>query len=248
MCAYAMWNFLRDHWKNIFSGLGTALVLGAIGFFADFVLSSNSSPPSIKLISMTKEPQDEDGARKQKINLILKNNGGTSAFLVGGIVFSDAKETIDSCIQRSFSLSEADWTYDIDIDDKESSFVGKHAIAPNEIVNFNVVVGRKTGGHELTVYRSFIRLEFDEGAPLKIGPFHLMISGPTIVMAWVQAPGPAAEEWGECQASNIRRLEQIGFDYRPFIHPNSRHYVEEFAPGIFAESSQRSFRRPRGKM
>jgi len=177
----------------------------------------------------------QHGALRQKVNVILKNNGDLTAFLLRGSLVSTDNETIRLCNELGmlFSLSETDWTYDVDISADAPSFVGRHSIAPNEVVNFNVMVGRKSGGHEPTVYRTFLRFEFDEGEELETAQFHLMISGPVVCQGGFQARGPSPEEWGRCQADNIRRLDRIGFDYRTQIHSDSRRYVEAVAPGIF---------------
>jgi hypothetical protein len=132
-----------------------------------------------------------------------------------------------------FSLAIADWTYDLDISEPCPSFVGRHSIAPNEVINFEIMVGRKEGGHEPTVYRTILYFEFDEGGELVTDPFHLMISGPVVWQGGFQAGGPSPEEWGACQADNITRLAAIGFDYRSFINEDSRKYVEAIEPGIF---------------
>jgi hypothetical protein len=104
-----------------------------------------------------------------------------------------------------YSLSRADWQYDVDIDDPEPGFIGQHSIAPTEVINFNVMVGRRSGGHELTVYQAFLRVEFDEGPSMETGPFHLDISGPTIFQAGTIFEGPTPDEWGQCTADNIKR-------------------------------------------
>jgi hypothetical protein len=200
-------------------------------------LGVRKSPPSIKLVRLTIEDDRFKGAIRQKINVIIKNNGDITAFMTKGFVIADANETICNCdqIAMRFRLSEADWTYDVDISEESSYFIGNHSIEPNEVVNFNVLIGRDFGGHEATVYRSIMRLEFDEGEELETDAFHLMISGPLVVRGGHRAKGPSPEEWGTCQADNIRRLQKIGFDYRPFIEASSRHYIEAVAPGLFDE-------------
>jgi hypothetical protein len=95
------------------------------------------------------------------------------------------------------------------------------------------LVGRKDGGHQPTIYQTILQLEFDEGEELLTEPFHLMISGPIIWEGGYQARGPSAEEWGMCQADNIKRLDRIGYNYRPMIDAPSRKYVEAVSPGIF---------------
>lgn len=136
---------------------------------------------------------------------------------------------------RHFSLSIANCTYDINMEDKESKFVGRHAIAPNEVVNFNILAGRNKGGHGLTIYRCFLRLEFDEGKPLETDHFHLPISGPTVFNGSIMSSGPTSDEWGKCMADNIRRLDKIGYDFRPQIDADSAKYIEAVAPGLLKE-------------
>ncbi|MGH3219639.1 MAG: hypothetical protein ACRDPY_13180 [Streptosporangiaceae bacterium] len=172
---------------------------------------------------------------RQKLNIIVKNNGDTTAFIQKGSLVVTGKVTIVNCneINMQYMLSHADWQYDVDIDDPTPTFIGQHSIAPAEIVNFDVMVGRRSGGHPLTVYRAFLRLEFDEGSPMETGSFHLNISGPTVWMAGTIIEGPTPEEWGRCMADNIRRLDEIGYDYRSRIHPDSAQYIEAVAPGLF---------------
>ncbi|MDB5811030.1 MAG: hypothetical protein JWN94_3152 [Betaproteobacteria bacterium] len=201
----------------------------------DAILAIAKSPPLIRLVRLEIIDDEKHGGLRQRLNIILKNNGDVTAFLLKGSLISTGNETIRLCSQigMQFSLSQADWTYDVNIDADAPSFVGRHSIAPNEVVNFNVMVGRKSGGHESTVYRCFLRFDFDEGNELQTDSFHLVISGPVVWRGGFQARGPSPEQWGSCQADNIRRLDSIGYDYRTQIQTDSRQYVEAVAPGIF---------------
>lgn len=203
----------------------------------DAILHVEKCPPEIRLVRIHIDDNHEFGTLRQRINVIIKNNGDKTAFLMKGMIMQDEAQTIRLCNQigMQFSLSRSDWIYDIDITDDEPRFVGQHSIAPNEVVNFDVMVGRKEGGHEPTVYRCHLLLEFDEGDDLKTDSFHLMISGPVVWQGGFQAQGPTPEEWGHCQADNIRRLLSIGYDFRDQIDSDSRKYVEAVAPGIFDE-------------
>ncbi|MDD7908306.1 hypothetical protein PUV47_00095 [Pseudovibrio exalbescens] len=201
----------------------------------DAILGIPKSPPNIRLVRLEIDDDQTHGTLRQKLNVILKNNGDYSAFLLRGSLICSGSATIRLCNQigMQFSLSKADWTYDVDIDSVDPSFVGHHSIEPNEVVNFNVMVARESGGHEPTVYRAHLKFDFDEGDSLETDDFHLMISGPVVWQGGFQANGPSPDEWGNCQAENVRRLREIGFDYRDHIHPESRKYVEAVAPGIF---------------
>jgi len=206
----------------------------------DVVLNILKCPPQIKLVRMEISEDTKRGALRQRINIILKNNGDLTAFLTTGTLISTGHETIRLCNQigMRFSLSLVDWTYDIDISQPTSSFVGRHSIAPNEVVNFDILVGRKEGGHEPTIYRASLRFEFDEGRALETDSFYLMISGPVVWQGGYQASGPTSEQWGRCQVDNIRRLDSIGYDYRSHIDKDSRKYVETVAPGIFDKEKE----------
>jgi hypothetical protein len=201
----------------------------------DAFLGIKKSPPNIRLVRMEIEENSDDFCTAQNINIILKNNGDTTAFILSGKLVSDASEQINICshIGMRFSLSVADWTYDVDISGDEPSFVGRHSISPNEVINFDIKVGRETGGYEPTIYRSFLKLEFDEGEPLITDHFFLKISGPTIWQGGYQARGPTPEQWGRCQADNIKRLDRIGYDFRPVIDKESRKYIDAVCPGLF---------------
>lgn len=201
----------------------------------DIVLKVEKCPPDIKLVRIQIEENREQGALRQRLNIIAKNNGDRTAFMTRGMLVSDGSETITLCNQAGmqYSLSRSDWTYDIDISETAPQFVGQHSIAPNEVVNFDVMVARKEGGHAPTVYKCRLILDFDEGNSLETEAFHLMISGPVVMQGGFQAKGPSTEEWGRCQADNILRLHKIGYDLRPDIHEGSRQYVEAVSPGIF---------------
>ena len=203
----------------------------------DAILQVNKSSPKIRLVKITIEDNDDDGGLKQDVNVILKNNGDTTAFLLNGHLVQDGKASITYCnhIGMKYSLSKSDWTYDVNIDEPNPEFIGRHSIAPNEVVNFSISIGREEG-FEWTVYRCHLRLDFDEGDALVTDKFFLKISGPTVWQGGYQAQGPTPDEWGRCQAENIRRLDRIGYDYRPSIDPDSRQYVEVVAPGIFDEA------------
>lgn len=203
----------------------------------DAILTVPKCPPKIKLVRIEINEDEAHGALRQRISVILKNNGDLTAFLTKGTLLSTGSATINLCdeIGMAFSLSMADWTYDVDITQPSSSFVGKHSIAPNEVVNFDIMVGRKEGDHEPTIYRAILQFEFDEGEALETAPFHLEISGPTVWQGGFQAQGPTPEQWGKCQADNIRRLDAIGYNYRDSIDQDSRKYVEAVSPGIFEE-------------
>ena len=205
----------------------------------DAVLKIEKSPPDIKLVRLTIEEDEEHGCLRQKLNIILKNNGDRSAFLLRGSLQALRSETITLCneIGMQHSLSTADWTYDVDISEPTPEFVGHHSIAPNEVVNFDLMVGRKEGGHAPTVYECIIEFEFDEGKALRTEPFHIMIAGPIVWNGGFRAQGPSVKQWGKCQADNITRLRAIGFDYRDYIDEGSRQYVETAAPGIFDDDN-----------
>jgi hypothetical protein len=216
--------------QSISSGDNSILVQAG----RDAILNVTKSPPTIKLVRLTIVDDDTQEGLRQKLNIIIKNNGDRTAFLLHGTIVSTGNETIVNCnnVNTQFNLSTADWTYDLNIDDKRSQFVGQHAIAPNEVINFDIIVGRRHGGHELTIYRCFLRLEFDEGEPLETGSFHLQISGPTVPMGSYTHLGPTPDEWGRCMADNIRRLDKIGYDFRPQIDPDSAKYIEAVAPRL----------------
>lgn len=201
----------------------------------DAILGIKKHPPLIKLVRLEINEDNEVGGTRQKINVILKNNGDTSAFLKRGVFVILGQEEITLCnhIGMSYSLSVTDWTYDVDISKSPCSFTGKHYLTPNEVINFIVMVARESGGHFPTVYQVFLRFEFDEGDDLETAPFHLMISGPTVWQGGFMAQGPTPEQWGKCQADNIRRLDKIGFDFRPMIDASSRKHIEAVAPNIF---------------
>ncbi len=130
----------------------------------DAILQMEKSPPKIRLVRVTIDDDDTEGVLKQKINIIMKNVGDTTAFLQRGLLLTEAKEEIVACSKRGMqlSISEVDWTYEVDIDDVEAEFVGRHSIAPNEVVNFDVSAGRRVGGFELTIYRCKLKFDFDE--------------------------------------------------------------------------------------
>jgi hypothetical protein len=200
----------------------------------DIVLPIRKSSPCIRLVRLTIEDDRTQRGLRQKLNIIVKNNGDITAFLHKGYLESTGHAELINCNypHPAYHLSRADWQYDVNIDGRRPSFVGQHSIAPNEVANFDVMVGRRNGGPLLTIYRAFLRLEFDEGSPLETDPFHLRISGPTVADAFTTYGGPSPEEWGRCMADNIRRMDEIGYDLRPSIDPESAQYIEAAAPGL----------------
>ena len=52
----------------------------------DVVLPVYNSPPDIKLVRLTINDDAEQDGLRQKLNVIVKNNGGTTAFLQRGLL------------------------------------------------------------------------------------------------------------------------------------------------------------------
>jgi hypothetical protein len=205
----------------------------------DINLIIRKSPPNIKLVRVSIEDDYSDKGIKQKLNLVLKNNGESSAVLLSGHLIVEKKETIKNCneVFTQFMLMRSDWNYDVDVEEANPNFTGKHALAPNEVISFDVSVGRKTGGHQVTVYRSRLRLKFDEGLDLETEHFFLRISGPTYVAGSMTPSGLTSEMWGKCMADNIRRLDKIGYDFRPYIEASAKKYIVEAAPDLFSQQA-----------
>jgi len=202
----------------------------------DVNLAIKKSAPYIKLVKISIEDDHSDGCLKQRINVVLKNNGDITAFLLSGHLVVTQRAKIIDCNHQTaqFNLVEVDWTYDVDIEDAKPTFVGKHSIAPNEVVSFDLAVARQSGGYEITVYKTHLTLKFDEGNSLVTEHFYLQISGPIVVAGACILSGPTAEQWGRCMADNVRRLDQIGFDFRPNIDSGSKKYVAAVAPELFS--------------
>ena len=219
--------------QNVSAGNNATIVQAG----RDAILQVKKSPPDIKLIRLSIEDNIVNAGQKQKLNIIMKNNGDTTAFLMRGHLFVVGSEHITNCnhLHTRYSLSKSDWTYDLNINDPNASFLGKHSIAPNEVVNFDVDVARDRGEAEISVYKCNLKFEFDEDQELETGSFYLEISGPTSIGGFFTPHGPTEEEWGRCQVDNIRRLARIGYDFRSTIQKDSRKYVETIAPGIFDE-------------
>lgn len=206
----------------------------------DINLVVRKSPPNLKLAKISIEDDDSEDGLKQKINLVIKNNGDASAVLLEGHLIVEAHETITNCnyMHARYSLVESDWTYEVDLAASDPKFVGKHAIAPNEVVSFDILVGRKFGGPEVTVYKTRLRLVFDEGNDVETDSFFLRIIGPTSIAGAFIPNGPSPEEWGLCMADNIRRLDSIGYDFRPSIDKGSRRYISSVAPELFRNGTR----------
>lgn len=211
-------------------GVGSLLIQAG----RDVHVGSGKTPPQIKLAKLSISDVNVEAGLQQRINAILKNNGDTSAFLLKGkIVVEDAVEMTD-CSGTMYHLSEADWTYNVALDTDDPYFEGRHYLAPNEIINFDIMVGRKHGGNELTIYRCHLELEFDEGGPFRTSAFFLRLTGPMIPLGSF-SPGQTPEAWGLCMAENIRRLDQIGYNFRPYIHRSSKKHIKAVAPDIFED-------------
>lgn len=202
----------------------------------DSILGIEKSPPSVKLVRIEINRIEDAPCLQQEANIILKNNGDTTAFLMRGQVevLGSAEMTNCNLLNAVPSLSEADWTYDLDLSAINPSFVGKHYLSPAGVANFNVRFGRREGSCEITVYKLRLAFEFDEGESLVTKHFFVKLSGPTIMQGCF-SPGISPEMWAKCQLRNIKRLDEIGYDMRPYIHADSRHLLEEIEPNIFNE-------------
>jgi hypothetical protein len=201
----------------------------------DVNLVVKKAPPNVKLAKISIVDKHDHGALKQKLTLVLKNNGDTSAVLLSGHLIVEASETITNCndIHARYKLVKSDWTYDVDLNAKDPKFIGKHALAPNEVISFDISVGRKSGGQELTIYKVRLKLKFDEGPDLETAHFFLQIAGPTSIAGSFTPKGPTKEEWGRCMAQIIRKLDRIGYDLRPTITSRSKKIIAEIAPELF---------------
>jgi hypothetical protein len=208
------------------------------------------TPPDIRLVRIEVEEVDHRGARvpalvgglpvRPRINVVVKNNGGTTAVLLSGHLVAEGRAIFRDCrdLNTQLRVIEADWTYEVDIDDESPRFVGRHAIEPNEVVSFNVEVGRRSGGQAISIYRAHICLVFDEGEELETGPFYLRLIGPTVEQGSVEFRGPTRAQWAACMTENIRQLDAIGYDLRPRIRAeeNGVPYIEAAAPGLLSQS------------
>jgi len=125
--------------------------------------------PDIRLVKVTTEPDEAEGGLKSRVNVVLKNNGSRSAVLLRGLIVRKGSATVTDCNRPRYSLTVANWNYDVDIE-TDDSFVGRHYLQPNEVESFNVVFGRAHGGPLLSVYRLDLRLEFDEDIPPIVVP------------------------------------------------------------------------------
>lgn len=222
----------RESARSQRGAVGNNSILAQAG--RDIVLQLHGGPPDVRLVKLEVVPISEVGRIRQRMTLTLKNNGGTSVVLLCGRVAVSGHETVRNCMElgTSFSLTFADWEYDVDVNQSAPEFLGKHALAPSEVVTFDVIFGRSSGGHELSIYRLSLILEFDEGEPLTTEDVFIELAGPTTVAGTFSPGGPSPAEWGRCMADNIRRLDAIGFDFRSFISEDSMEHIEEVAPGL----------------
>ena len=106
----------------------------------DVNLVVTKSPPKIRLVRISTEDDHSRGCLKQKINVVLKNNGDTSAVLLEGFLVVEGKAKITNCnyMFARYSLIRSDWKYDVDIDGPDARFTGTHALAPTEVVSFEL--------------------------------------------------------------------------------------------------------------
>jgi len=200
----------------------------------DINLVVTKSPPRIKLVRILTMDDSSDGCLKQRITIVLKNNGDHSAVLLEGRLIVERRVEITDCSAAQYSLIKSDWTYDVDLESPDPKFVGRHALAPNEVISFDALAARKFGGHEITIYRCRLELTFDEGGNLETESFFLRIAGPTSVRG-SYSPGQSADMWGRCMADNIRKLDSIGYDLRPFVDKSSKKHIVSVAPELFAK-------------
>jgi hypothetical protein len=118
--------------------------------------------------------------------------------------------TFEDCRQPQYELVKESASYDIDIEEGSKKAIS-HAIKPADVDRIKFRIGRKKGGPTLTVYKTVLRITYDEDNKVQESkPFFLKMVGPMVPLAMTTMGTPKAE-WDACVQRNISTFKQIGF-------------------------------------
>lgn len=171
-----------------------------------------------------------DAGLQSKVTLSLKNNGKRSVVLQQGEFVVIGEATMTNCMHPQYQLMESSWTYDVDIKG-DRTFKGKHYLQPNEVETFEINVGRKHGGPDLTVYKADLKLIFDEdNANISLEGLYLRLTGPISIGGSFTA-GVTPEVFCQCMLENIRKFNEIGYDLRSNIDLTTQKMIGKYENG-----------------
>ena len=190
-------------------------------------------PPDIQLTSLSVEDIIWQRSISQDITLELRNKGSRKAVLLDWRLIVEKSAIMTNCRHPQGKLIREEWGYDFDLDDPDPRFEEPESIARREQTSVSASVGRKAGGPDYMVYRCRLRLSFSNDGVLETGPFFVKILGPDVLYSETYER-VTEEEWGRCMARNIRRLDRIGYDYRPLISERSKRSIITVAPELFS--------------
>ena len=196
-------------------------------------LKIKALPPDIQLISLSVEDIIWQRSISQDITLELRNKGSRTAVILDWRLIVEKCAIMTNCMHPQGKLIREEWAYDFDLDDSDPRFEERESIARHERKSVSASVGRKAGGPDYMVYRCRLRLSFSNDGVLETGRFFVRILGPEVLYSQTYE-SVTDEEWGRCMARNIRRLDRIGYDYRPLISERSKRYIIDVAPELFS--------------
>ncbi len=193
----------------------------------------------VVLVSCEAQDHKVDEGLQTKLKITLKNNGKKSYILRKGVFEIVGSATMRDCMNPRYSLIQSSWSYDVDLTG-DGSFQGKHYLRPNEVEQFEVVVGRGRGGPELSVYKVNLELEFDEGlSSILIADLFISLMGPSKI-AGMYISGVSPEQFCSCMAENLRDFDAIGYDLRSKLHPRTRQMMDDYSDGKSLDKYSRS--------
>ncbi len=191
-------------------GLASLLLLAMLILM---VLGPNSllSDPNVKLVDYSVTYSSESRTLIPEIDLKMRNTGDQVAFIKRLEIEVISEATYEDCRNPAYSLVEVSAEYDIDLIRSPQINIS-HAIKPAEVDRIKVSVGRSEGGPTLTVYKTILKLIYDEDNKVsKSEPIFLKMMGPT-VWAGMFIHGVNKEEWEQCVKRNKEIFGKIGYD------------------------------------
>lgn len=183
-----------------------------------------SSDSKVKLVDYSVTYSEELGVLIPEIDLKMRNTGEQVAFIKKLEIEVIDEATYEDCRKPLYSLVEASAKYDIDLIRSPQKTIS-HAIKPAEVDRIKISVGRSEGGPTLTVYKTILKLIYDEDNKVsKSEPIFLKMIGPT-VWAGMTSLGVTKEQWNQCVARNKENFGKIGYDIygdNPIIKKNTQ--------------------------
>lgn len=229
--SFASWNATVIRHERFGDDIDRALAaIESVGALPRVIRDLSQVSGAIAVVRKESRDRVTDAGIQTQLTLVLKNNSSRSVVLQEGVFSVVGQATMQDCNHPQYSLMTSSWTYDVDITGARS-FQGKHFLRPNEVETFDVVIARSRGGPNLTVYKTYLDLFFDEAASnVSIPDIFVRVSGPAVIQGMFTR-GVSPEDFCQCMQQNIKDFERIGYDLRQHIHPKTLEMIERMQRG-----------------